>query len=220
MTLFLAAGGAAAAAVEHASPFEHYNYWLIIVLMMTGLYVVLSRSNMIKTIIGLNLFQVAVIMFYISVGKVEGGTAPIELKPLTAAQVLVEDMRSGAKASDEANLAEAIALTREAAGMLPDGGSVQLSLLGGADTAAQLVAIGSADQRQEAVRSLSHLHESVIVYSHPLPHVLMLTAIVVGIATTSLALALVVRINEAYDTIEEDEILALESRPAAGRVRS
>jgi multicomponent Na+:H+ antiporter subunit C len=47
-----------------------------------------------------------------------------------------------------------------------------------------------------------------VVYSNPLPHVLILTAIVVGIATTSLGLALVVRIHEAYGTIEADEILA------------
>jgi multicomponent Na+:H+ antiporter subunit C len=50
------------------------------------------------------------------------------------------------------------------------------------------------------------------VYSNPLPHVLILTAIVVGIAVMALGLALVVRIREAYDTIEEDEILALQER--------
>ena len=48
------------------------------------------------------------------------------------------------------------------------------------------------------------------VYSNPLPHVLILTAIVVGVATLALGLALVVRINEAYGTIEEDEIFAEE----------
>jgi len=51
------------------------------------------------------------------------------------------------------------------------------------------------------------LDPAYTVYSNPLPHVLILTAIVVGIATIALGLALVVRINEAYDTIEEDEIL-------------
>jgi multicomponent Na+:H+ antiporter subunit C len=51
-------------------------------------------------------------------------------------------------------------------------------------------------------------------YSNPLPHVLILTAIVVGIATMALGLALVVRIREAYDSIEEDEILAMESKTA------
>ena len=109
-----------------------YNYWVVIFLMMTGLYVVIARGNLIKKIIGLNIFQVSVIMFYVSMGKVRGGTAPIE-----------------------------------AAGFE--------------------------------------------VYSNPLPHVLMLTAIVVGVATTSLALALVVRINEAYGTIEEDEIRQIEA---------
>ena len=108
-----------------------YNYWVVIFLMIAGLYVVIARGNFVKKIIGLNVFQVSVIMFYVSMGKVRGGTAPIE-----------------------------------AAGFE--------------------------------------------VYSNPLPHVLMLTAIVVGVATTSLALALVVRINEAYGTIEEDEIRKIE----------
>ena len=108
-----------------------YNYWVVIFLMMTGLYVVISRGNLIKKIIGLNIFQVSVIMFYVSMGKVRGGTAPIEA-------------------------------------------------------------------------------EGFEIYSNPLPHVLMLTAIVVGVATTALALALVVRIREAYGTIEEDEIRQIE----------
>ncbi len=108
-----------------------YPYWVVIFLMMTGLYVVISRGNLIKKIIGLNIFQVSVIMFYVTMAKVRGGTAPIA-------------------------------------------------------------------------------EEGFELYSNPLPHVLMLTAIVVGVATSALALALVVRINEAYGTIEEDEIRAME----------
>ena len=104
-----------------------YNYWVVIFLMMTGFYIVISRDNLIKKIIGLNIFQTSVFLLYISIGKVEGGTAPI--------------------------------LTKDAA-----------------------------------------------AYSNPLPSVLILTAIVVGIATTSVALALVVRIHESYGSIEEDEI--------------
>jgi multicomponent Na+:H+ antiporter subunit C len=118
----------------------HMNYWLFTVLMMTGLYIVVAKGNLIKKIVGLNLFQSAVFMFYISLGKVTGGTAPIF--PL--------DMQI----------------------------------------------------------------DPETVYTNPLPHVLILTAIVVGIATTSLGLALIVRIREEYDTIEEDEILAIETELA------
>lgn len=105
----------------------HYNYWIVIMLMMIGLYTVISRGNLIKKIIGLNIFQVSVFFLYISMGTVKGGAAPI-------------------------------------------------------------------------------ITDGVEVYSNPLPHVLILTAIVVGVATTALGLALVVRIKESYGTIEEDEI--------------
>jgi multicomponent Na+:H+ antiporter subunit C len=104
-----------------------FNYWMVIVLMMTGLYIVVSRGNLVKKIVGLNIFQTSVFLLYISMGKVSGGTAPI--------------------------------LTGK-----PE------------------------------------------VYSNPLPHVLILTAIVVGVAMTALGLALVVRIKNAYGSIEEDEI--------------
>ena len=108
------------------------NYWFFIFLMMTGLYIVIARSNLMKKIVGLNIFQTSVFMLYISIGKVSGGTAPI----------FPMDMKV------DPNLA----------------------------------------------------------YSNPLPHVLILTAIVVGVATTSLGLALMVRIRESYYTIEEHEI--------------
>ena len=116
--------------------FGLFNYWVVIVLMMTGLYVVIARSNLVKKVIGLSVFQSAVVMFYISMGKVAGGTAPI--LPQAHGEIVLD----------------------------PE-----------------------------------------MVYSNPVPHVLMLTAIVVGVATTALALALVVRIHDAYDTIEEYEIL-------------
>ena len=105
----------------------YYNYWVAIFLMMAGFYTIISRGNLVKKIVGLNIFQTSVFLLYISIGKVEGGTAPI-------------------------------------------------------------------------------LDDRFSVYSNPLPHVLILTAIVVGVATTALGLALVVRIREAYGTIEEDEI--------------
>ncbi|MDE0073906.1 MAG: cation:proton antiporter subunit C [Gammaproteobacteria bacterium] len=113
-----------------------FNYWVVIFLMMVGFYALISRGNLVKKVVGLNLFQTSVIIFYVSTGKIVGGTAPI----------LIED----------------------------DHG----------------VAEGAAE----------------VLYSNPLPHVLMLTAIVVGVATMAMALALVVRIKETYGTIEDDEI--------------
>jgi multicomponent Na+:H+ antiporter subunit C len=108
-----------------------YNYWIVIFLMMAGFYVVIARGNLIKKLVGLNVFQASVFVLYISMGKVTGGTAPI-------------------------------------------------------------------------------IADGITKYSNPLPHVLILTAIVVGVATTALGLALVVRIRSAYDTIEEDDIHQLD----------
>ncbi len=108
-----------------------YNYWIVIFLMMTGFYIVIARGNLVKKVIGLNIFQTAVFLLYITMGKLRGGTAPI------------------------------------------------------------------LDDRFES-------------YSNPLPSVLILTASVVGVATTSVALALIVRIKEAYGTVEEDEIQQLD----------
>jgi multicomponent Na+:H+ antiporter subunit C len=110
-----------------------WHYWAVILLMMIGLYTLIARENLVKKIMGLNIFQLSVILFYVGVAKVEGGTAPI----------LVE---------------------------------------------------GSA----------------AVLYSNPLPHVLMLTAIVVGISVTALGLALIVRIQEAYGTAEDGELQELD----------
>lgn len=136
-----------------------YNYWIVVFLMMTGFYIVLARQNLIKTIIGLNIFQTSVFLLYITMGKIEGGTAPI---------------------------------------IPPD------------------IAAAAAHDEHHAVTDLSGhaaevaAHAEKVIYSNPLPSVLMLTAIVVGIATTALALALIVRIREDYGTLEEDEILELD----------
>ncbi len=119
----------------------HLHYWLFIVLMMTGFYIVVSRGNLVKKIVGLNIFQTSVFMFYISMGKVDGGTAPI----------FPVDMKI----------------------------------------------------------------DPATVYSNPVPHVLILTAIVVGVATTALGLALIVRIREDFGTIEEEEILKIKRKITA-----
>lgn len=106
---------------------EHYNYVITVFLMVTGLYIVVARSNMVKKLVGLSIFQTSVYLLFLEPAKILGGTPPI-------------------------------------------------------------------------------LDPNFTTYSNPLPHVLILTAIVVGVATLALGLALVVRINEAYGTIDEDEI--------------
>ena len=111
----------------------NYNYWITIFLMVAGLYIVAARSNMIKTLVGLGIFQTSVYLLYLSPGKILGGTPPI-------------------------------------------------------------------------------MAEGIETYSNPLPHVLILTAIVVGVATLALGLAITVRIHEAYGTIEEDEITEIVDR--------
>jgi len=81
-----------------------------------------------------------------------------------------------------------------------------------AETATAIVA-SETDSKAHADVDHDENHDDShpkVVYTHPLPSVLMLTAIVVGVATTALALALVIRIGEAYGTIEEDEILQLD----------
>lgn len=105
----------------------HFNYYIVVILMMMGLYIVIASSNLVKKLIGLSVFQVSVFILYITFGKVTEGSPPI-------------------------------------------------------------------------------ITDNTDVYSNPLPHVLILTAIVVGVATTSVGLALIVRIQEAYGSIDEDDI--------------
>jgi multicomponent Na+:H+ antiporter subunit C len=104
-----------------------FNYWIVVILMMTGLYIVIAHHNLVKKIIGINIFQTSIFILFISMGKITGGTAPI---------------------------------------------------------------LTDTDQ----------------VYSSPLPHVLILTAIVVGISTTALGLAIIIRIYDAFGTVEDNEI--------------
>jgi multicomponent Na+:H+ antiporter subunit C len=114
-----------------------YNYWLYIVLMMIGLYAMIAKNNLIKKLVGMNIFQTAIILFYISIGSKKGATIPI-----------IEHVKGAGEH-----------------------------------------AIKVAD------------------YINPLPHVLMLTAIVVSVSTFGVALALALKIYQQYKTLEEDEIL-------------
>lgn len=106
---------------------DFLNYWIAMFLLITGIFIVIARGNLVKKLIGLSIFQTSVYLIYISPGKILGGTAPI-------------------------------------------------------------------------------FDPAYSLYSNPLPHVLILTAIVVGVATIALGLALVVRIHEAYGSVEEEQI--------------
>jgi multicomponent Na+:H+ antiporter subunit C len=125
--------------------FTKYNYWISIIIMLTGLYATVAKSNLLKKIIGLSIFQTAIFLFFISLADVGGGTSPI---------VCEEMISRGYK-----------------------------------------------------------------IYVNPLPHVLMLTGIVVAAATLAVALALVIRLYEEYGTIEEDEIVEKEMEIERGAVR-
>jgi len=140
-----------------SSIFENYNYIVVIILMMTGLYVVFSSRNLIKKLVGLSVFQTSVFLLYITISKVAGGQPPILVDGHAELEKPVQLAAAGARAAAEAAASH-----------------------GG--------------------------HASDVVYSNPLPHVLILTAIVVGVATLAIGLALTVRIREVYGSIEEDEI--------------
>ena len=164
-----------------------YNYWVVIFLMMTGFYIVIARNNLIKTIIGLNIFQTSVFLLYITMGKVKGGTAPIIQNPAEHSHGHDDHGHGHEEHHDAAH--EAGHAVHEVA-----------------ESTVQLVSF--EEHAADAVSKSAEAGE--IIYTNPLPSVLMLTAIVVGIATTALALALIVRIREEYGTIEEDEILELD----------
>ena len=119
-----------------ASIVADYNYWIYIMLMMIGLYAMLAKNNLVKKIIGMSIFQTAIIVFYVSIGAKEHSTIPI---------------------------------------------------------------IAHGHNAVEAAIDIAH-------YANPLPHVLMLTAIVVSVGTLGVALAICLAIYRHFKTLEEDEI--------------
>lgn len=139
----------------------HFNYVAVVVLLMAGLYIVFSSGNLIRRMIGLAIFQTSTGLFYITLAKVSGGTAPIIVEP-------------GSEAA------------RNLSGALDPGYVAQYGIDG-------------------------------VVYSNPLPHVLILTAIVVGVATLAVGLAIAVRVREAYGTIEAEEIAEIDRRTSPAR---
>jgi multicomponent Na+:H+ antiporter subunit C len=117
----------------------HYNYWMYIGLMMIGFYAMMAKRNLIKKIIGMNIFQSAIIFFYISTSVKKGNVS--------------------------------VPILEHARG----------------------------DHGSHAIDAMQ--------YANPLPHVLMLTAIVVMVATLGVALAVAIMIYRRYNTLEEDEII-------------
>ena len=113
-----------------------FNYWAFIVLMMMGLWAMIGKRNYVKKIIGMNIFQTAIILFFVSIGAKKGATIPI-----------IEHGHHG-----------------------------------------------------------EHPVIHAVDYINPLPHVLMLTAIVVSVATLGVALALAIKVYHQYGTLEEPEI--------------
>ncbi|VAV84484.1 Na(+) H(+) antiporter subunit C [hydrothermal vent metagenome] len=118
-----------------------YNYWIYIALMMIGFYAMIAKENLVKKVLGMNIFQTGVILLYVSISKVSGGTVPI-------------------------------------------------------------------------------IWDKAKIYDNPLPHVLMLTAIVVSVSTTAVALALIIRIYKSYGTIEDDQIVKINSNSSSIEVPS
>ena len=121
---------------QHIVP--HFNYWVYVILMMIGMHAMIVKNNLIKKLVGMSIFQTAIILFYVSIGAKEGSDIPV-------------------------------------------------------------------------LHHEHHVFEENVDpdrYANPLPHVLMLTAIVVGVSTLGMALAICQSIYKSFGTLEEDEILA------------
>ena len=54
-----------------------FNYWIYVIIMMIGLYAMIAKTNMVKKLIGMSVFQTAIILFYVSIGVKDGATIPI-----------------------------------------------------------------------------------------------------------------------------------------------
>jgi multicomponent Na+:H+ antiporter subunit C len=132
----------------------HFNFWVYVILMMIGLWSLIAKNNLIKKMMGLAIFQSAIILFYVSLGVKDGATIPV-------LDYHGEHADHNAAAKDE----PAMTLPTSSVGNPAD------------------------------------------AYANPVPHVLMLTAIVVGVATLGVALALCEMIFKEFDTLEEDELL-------------
>ena len=151
------------------------NYWIYIVLMMIGLYAMISKNNLIKKLIGMSIFQTAIILFYVSIGVKEGATIPIlDHDQVHAAQA---EHGEGAEALHEFQPGEEIVPAAERA------------------------------HDEPVISDVESPEIDPDHFTNPLPHVLMLTAIVVGVSTLGVALSITQKLYTEFGTIEENEIL-------------
>ena len=135
----------------------HFNYWAYVIIMMIGLWALIAKQNLIKKLIGMSIFQTAIILFYVSLGVKEGASIPI-----------AEHHASADHGQKDRDHGEGQEQKRES--------------------------------EKEPAIDADH-------FANPLPHVLMLTAIVVGVSTLGVALAVAQSVFRDFDTLEEDEIL-------------
>lgn len=155
---------------------DHFNYWVYVILMMIGLWAVIAKNNFIKKLIGLSIFQTAIILFYVSIGVKVEASIPILHHEAPAAHAVAHEAPHG----KEAHKAD-----------------------------------HSVDHKANVAHEAQDVHEhhaeahavNADLIANPLPHVLMLTAIVVGVATLGVALALAQRIFKEFGTLEENELL-------------
>lgn len=178
----------------------HFNYIVVIVLMMTGLYIVIATGNLVKKLVGLGVFQTAVFQLYITMSKVSGGVPPI-------LNLSHKSAKAGHGAAEHESPVPESPVHESPVHENPVPETIEhetvehgvAAVSQSADAAHGAVTHGSAS----IARHLSEVPIDGVIYSNPLPHVLILTAIVVGVATLAVGLALVVRIREAFGTIEE-----------------
>ncbi len=164
----------------------YFNFWVYVILMMIGMFAMITKNNLIKKLIGMSIFQTAIILFYVSLGVKDGATIPIyfhEHKEESHAEGTSEDAHHKEEESSHESVGP---------GILTDAERKQAHLEAG-DHTPHGEAAGHAVNPDE--------------FTNPLPHVLMLTAIVVGVATLGVALAVCQLIYREFGTLEESEIL-------------
>ena len=148
-----------------------FNYWIYVIIMMIGLYAMIAKTNMVKKLIGMSVFQAAIILFYVSIGVKDGATIPILFHDQVHAGHHHHDHAHNGKHYDE-----------------PHGTDHETDAYGYPSRHAPDVVIDGDD------------------FANPLVHVLMLTAIVAGVSTLGVGLAITQKLHREFGTIEENEI--------------